>query len=71
MISEEPGSPPLVVVDANLLYPFHLRNLLVQFGVDAIIAPRWTERIHEEWIGNLVEAGRAPRERLMLTRELM
>ena len=40
MASEGPGSPPLVVLDANLLYPFHLRNLLVQFGVDAVIAPR-------------------------------
>ena len=40
MAFEGPGSPPLVVGDANLLYPFHLRNLLVQLGVDAIIAPR-------------------------------
>ncbi len=36
-----------------------------------VIAPRWTPRIHEEWIGNLVAAGRAPRERLLLTLELM
>ncbi len=71
MASEGPGSPPLVVVDANLLYPFHLRNLLVQFGVDAVIAPRWTARIHAEWIGNLVAAGRAPEGRLLLTLDLM
>ena len=71
MASEGPGSPPLVVVDANLLYPFHLRNLLVQFGVDAVIAPRWTARVHAEWIGNLVAAGRAPEERLLLTLDLM
>lgn len=63
--------PPRVILDANLLYPFHLRNLLVQFGVDAIIAPCWTARIHEEWIGNLVAAGRAPRERLLRTVGLM
>lgn len=71
MASERPGSPPLVVVDANLLYPFHLRNLLVQFGVDAVIAPRWTARIHAEWIGNLVTAGRVSEERLLLTLDLM
>lgn len=71
MASEGPGSPPLVVIDANLLYPFHLRNLLVQFGVDAVIAPRWTARIHAEWIGNLVATGRAPEERLLLTLDLM
>ena len=71
MASERPASPPVVVLDANLLYPFHLRNLLVQFGVDGIIAPRWTERIHEEWIGNLVAAGRALLDRLPRTRALM
>lgn len=71
MASEGPGSPPLVVIDANLLYPFHLRNLLVQFGVDGVIALRWTARIHAEWIGNLVAAGRVSRERLLLTLDRM
>ena len=71
MASERPGSPPLVVIDANLLYPFHLRNLLVQLGVDAVIAPRWTARIHADWIGNLVAAGKVPEERLLLTLDLM
>ena len=60
MAFEGSGSPPLVVIDANLTYPFHLRNLLVQFGVDVVIAPRWTARIHAEWIGNLVAAGWPP-----------
>jgi hypothetical protein len=71
MASERPASPPIVVLDANLLYPFQLRNLLVQFGVDGVIAPRWTSRIHQEWIGNLVAAGRAPLDRLSRTRDLM
>ena len=71
MASDRAASPPPVVLDANLLYPFQLRNLLVQFGVDSAIAPRWTARINEEWVSNLVAAGRAPRERLLLTLELM
>lgn len=71
MAFEGSGPPPPVVIDANLLYPFHLRNLLVQFGVDSVIAPRWTTRINLEWIGNLVAAGRAPEERLLLTLDLM
>ena len=71
MAFERPALPPIVLLDANLLYPFHLRNLLVQFGVDRVIAPRWTARIHEEWIGNLVAASRAPRDRLSRTRDLM
>ena len=41
---EGPGRPPPVVPDANLLYPFHLRNLLVQIAVDCIITLRWTGR---------------------------
>ncbi len=71
MAFEGPGRPPPVIVDANLLYPFHLRNLLVQLAVDCIITPRWTGRIHEEWIGNLVAAGKAPRDRLLVTLALM
>jgi hypothetical protein len=66
-----PSLPPVVVLDANLLYPFHLRNLLVQLGVYAIVAPRWTDRIHEEWITELVATGRVTRERLARTRDLM
>jgi predicted nucleic acid-binding protein len=71
MASDRQNPLPPVVLDANLLYPFQLRNLLVQFGMDSVIAPRWTARIHEEWIGNLVAAGRAPHERLLLTLDLM
>ena len=60
-----------VILDANLLYPFHLRNLLVQLGADLVIAPRWTTRINEEWVSNLVAADRAPRQRLLFTVQLM
>ena len=63
--------PPVVLYDANLLYPFHLRNLLVQLGIGQLVSPRWTEAIHEEWIGNLVADGRASRERLVRTRDIM
>lgn len=69
--SEPGGSPPVVVYDANLLYPFHLRNLLVQLGVDGLVAPRWTERIHDEWIETLAATGRVTRERLLRTRDIM
>ena len=71
MAFERSGPPPPVIIDANLLYPFHMRNLMVQLGVDSVIAPRWTARINLEWIGNLVAAGRAPEERLLLTLDLM
>ena len=67
------GAPrPAAVLDACVLYPFHLRNLLVQLGADRLYEPRWTDEIHEEWIGSLL--ARAPtldRARLERTRELM
>ena len=65
------GIPPVILFDANLLYPFHLRNLLVQLGVNHIVQPRWTDAIHEEWIRNLVAAGGVTRERLIRTRDIM
>jgi hypothetical protein len=63
--------PPVVLYDANLLYPFHLRNLFVQLGVNHLVAPRWTDAIHDEWISNLIADGRATHERLLRTRDIM
>jgi hypothetical protein len=63
--------PPLVVYDACVLYPFHLRNLLIQLAVEGVVAARWTDEIHDEWIRSLTEAGAVSRERLLATRDLM
>lgn len=62
---------PIVVYDACVLYPFHLRNLLIQLAVEGLVAARWTDAIHGEWIGSLVNSGRISRERLLATRDLM
>jgi predicted nucleic acid-binding protein len=64
--------PPVVVYDANVLYPFHLRNLLVQCAVDRLVAARWTDEIHDEWIRNLVaNTENLTRARLEKTRDIM
>jgi predicted nucleic acid-binding protein len=48
------ASKPLVaVLDACVLYPFHLRNVLVQAAFDGLYEARWTDDIHAEWIRNL------------------
>jgi predicted nucleic acid-binding protein len=65
------SDPPVVVYDACVLYPFHLRNLLVQLAVDGLIEARWTDTIHDEWIRNLAEAGVVSRQRLHTTCHLM
>ena len=72
MGSDDDARPPLIVLyDANVLYPFQLRNLFVQLGVEYLVLPRWTEAIHDEWIRNLAEDGRVARDRLLRTRALM
>lgn len=42
------------VLDANTLYPAPLRDLLLSLAVDGLYRARWTRRIHEEWVRNLV-----------------
>ena len=49
--------PPIAVYDACVLYPFHLRNLLVQCAVDRLVDARWTDEIHDEWIRKLSANG--------------
>jgi predicted nucleic acid-binding protein len=63
--------PPVVVYDACVLYPFHLRNLLIQLAVDGVVVARWTDAIHDEWIRNLAEASGISPTRLIVTRDLM
>lgn len=64
--------PAIAVYDACVLYPFHLRNLLVQCGVDRLIDARWTDAIHDEWIRNLAaNAQKLSVQRLTETRDLM
>jgi predicted nucleic acid-binding protein len=41
--------------DACVLYPFSLRDLLVELAVTRLFDARWTNRIHDEWVRNLLE----------------
>lgn len=60
------------LLDANVLYPAPLRDLLLQLAVMDVFQARWTEEIHQEWIGALLrnEPQRSPAA-LDRTRELM
>jgi len=49
-----PG-PTIVVLDSCVLYPAPLRDLLMQLSLSGLMSPRWSERIHEEWILNLLK----------------
>ena len=62
----------VVIFDACILYPFHLRNIVVQIAGDRLVDARWTDEIHDEWIRNLVaDVPGIPIERLKITRKLM
>jgi predicted nucleic acid-binding protein len=64
--------PAVAVFDACILYPFHLRNVLIQAAVDRLVEARWSDEIHDEWIRNLAaHAPAVPMERLQNTRRLM
>ena len=62
----------VAVFDACVLYPFHLRNILVQAAVDRLVEARWTEEIHDEWTRNLAVGARSvPVARLQNTRRML
>ena len=43
------------VYDANVLYPAQLRDLLMRLALEELVRPHWTDRIQQEWMGNLLE----------------
>ncbi|MGP4806119.1 PIN domain-containing protein [Agrobacterium cavarae] len=66
------SDPPVAVYDACVLYPFHLRNILIQCAFDGLVEARWTDDIHDEWIRNLAANTQGLSiERLEATRDRM
>ena len=67
-----PESGFAVVYDANVLYPAPLRDLLMHLALAGLYRARWTDRIHDEWICNLLaNRPELSRDRLERTRRLM
>lgn len=44
----------IVIYDACVLYPSTLRSLLMYLALSGLFQARWTERIHQEWMNNLL-----------------
>ncbi len=42
------------LLDASVLYPAPLRDLLLQLAVTDLFKARWTADIHQEWLENLL-----------------
>ncbi|MDJ0034177.1 MULTISPECIES: PIN domain-containing protein [Pantoea] len=65
-------SPYPVVLDACVIYPNMLRDLLMEVGKSGLYQPKWTATIHDEWQRNLVEnVPDLTREKLKRVEELM
>lgn len=59
-------------LDASVLYPAPLRDLLLELAVSDLYRAKWSDAVHDEWI-NAVLRSRTDltRERLERTRDLM
>jgi predicted nucleic acid-binding protein len=67
---------PAVIFDACVLFPAPLLHLLVELAAEAqnagLFRAKWTDRIHDEWISNLLERRKdLTLEQLTRTRENM
>lgn len=47
---------PVVVLDACVLYPAPLRDFLMHLTLLDSFRARWTEKIHSEWIRNVLKS---------------
>lgn len=62
----------IVVYDANVLYSASLRDFLVELALAKVFEARWTEKIHSEWMRNvLLNRPDLTLERLARTKNLM
>lgn len=44
----------VVVLDANVLYPFRVRDTLLRFAEAGLFRARWSPTIQDEWTSNLL-----------------
>ena len=63
----------VALLDANVLYPFRKRDILLRFHDAGLFRARWTERILDEWTMNLLKRkphlGRSVRSQRRAIRE--
>lgn len=63
---------PIAVLDANVLYPPAVRDLLLRLAGGLLYSPRFTDAIHNEWIRNVLrDRPDLTLAQLTRTRELM
>jgi len=64
--------PVVAVLDACVLYPAPLRDLLIQASVHGLFQAKWSQTIQDEWLINLLSTRPdLDKDRLRRTQELM
>ena len=58
-------------VDANVFFGARLRSLLLFLSQTKMYRARWSERVHQEWMGAVAEKRKIDPSNLQVTRELM
>jgi len=43
----------IAILDANVLYPFFQRDLLLNLAYEEMYIPKWSDEIEREWVQNL------------------
>ncbi|MCW8933715.1 MAG: PIN domain-containing protein [Gammaproteobacteria bacterium] len=61
----------VVVLDACVLYPAPLRDLLLRLATTGLFAAKWTDEIHDEWMRNLIKNRPEIKEQIKRTKVLM
>ena len=62
----------MALLDANVLYPARLRDLLVRLAIAGLYQARWSEQILEECFANLIaDRPDLPVDRMQRTRHLL
>ncbi len=49
------GKIPIAVLDACVIYPAPIRDFLLHLASENLFFPKWSDKIHQEWIGNLLK----------------
>ena len=63
--------PPVVVLDACVLYPAAQRDLFMWLAARGVIRAHWTNEIHDEWVRNVERNYGIARNVLERVRKLM
>lgn len=65
-------TPAIVFLDANVLYPAGLRDLLMRRTLQGLLKARWSDLVHEEWMNAVLrDFPDITRTQLERTRDLM